>query len=131
MALSGGVVIFTVHVIMRWGGGAIAEVDASPPPKNNKLQHQLGPRWLALDDSKTQSVKSGGGWGARRASVNVEQRHDSDGSETRAEGRHGRLLVDHEDSLTEHKRTTLVPDDRCQVDSNVQVAFFFSRKWRL
>lgn len=67
----------------------------------------------------------GGGGGARRASVNVEQRHDSDGSETRAEGRHGRLLVDHEDSLTEHKRTTLVPDDRCQVDSNVQVAFFF------
>lgn len=33
--------------------------------------------------------------------------------------------MDHEDSLTEHKRTTLVPDDRCQVDSNVQVAFFF------
>lgn len=33
--------------------------------------------------------------------------------------------MDHKDSLTEHKRTTLVPDDHCQVDSSVQVAFFF------
>lgn len=42
MALSGGVVIFTVCIIMRWEG-AIAEVDANPPQKNNKLWCQLGP----------------------------------------------------------------------------------------